>query len=111
MYMYMYMYIYIVHVHTVTIRRRALILLYMPKFKAELINANTKFKNERRILIGYWLAQQLLAARDVHCTVHVQHACACSVQCVILCNIRSVDLRTKDGYQPNFHTKCMHFGW
>ena len=42
----------------------------------------TKFKNERRILIGYWLAQQLLAVRDVHCTVHVQPVCVCAVQCV-----------------------------
>ena len=45
-----------------TIHRRALILLYMPKFKAELINANNyiKFKNERRVLIGYWLAQYIV---------------------------------------------------
>ena len=56
-----------------TIRCHALILLYMPKIKAVLINANyTKFKNERRIL----------AVCDVHCIVHVQYVCPCIVQCV-----------------------------
>ena len=57
----------------VRFRHHALIILYMPKFKIELINANTstttrggKFKNEIRILIGYWLAQQLLAVIGHH---------------------------------------------
>ena len=55
--------------------RCALILLYLPKFKT--VPHYAKFKNDRRILIGYWLAQELLAEMlyayivcmrvDVHC--------------------------------------------
>ena len=48
-----------VHVHTVTIHRRALILLYLPKFKAELTLCQyTKCKNEIRILIGYLIGRE-----------------------------------------------------
>ena len=76
--------------HSVTIRRHALMLLYVPKFKAELIN-------ERRILIGYWLAQQLIAVRDVKvmcctCTgwtsTFVQCTMCVCMHCAMLCGIK-----------------------
>ena len=49
------------------IRRHALMLLHLPKFKAELINANRP-NSKTGILIGYWLAQQLIAVCDVQVT-------------------------------------------
>ena len=96
---YMYIYMYNVHVcsslifsiymyihnYTVTIRRRALILLYMPTFKAELINVDIPNSKTKDVFFRYWLAHQLFAVRDVHCTV-LYNVCACIVQCV--CGIK-----------------------
>ena len=73
-------------------------LLFLPKFKAELINAIIpNSKNERRILIGYWLAQQLIAVRDVQvmcCTcigwtlTSVQCTMCVCMHCAMLCGVK-----------------------
>ena len=94
-----------VHVHAVTIRRRALILHYMTKFKAELINANTTFKNERRILIGYWLAQQLLAVRDVLCDVLCDVLYIYNVCMHALCNVCGIKQGQSLGALIGHHLK------
>ena len=70
----------------------------MQKLKAELINGNIpNSTNERRFLIGYWLAQLcvMYIVLHVHVAVRVQHGplvhwsvCTCIVQCVCVCGIK-----------------------